>query len=77
MRNRAVLSLAIILILLGSLVPISEDIELDDIKVKSFADSEPQLLVQAGTSTGHVNSSFIEEAVDGWVNSVNTRNNCL
>ena len=75
MRNRAALSLAIILILLGSLVPISEDIELDDIKVKSFADSEPQLLVQAGTSTGHVNSSFIEEAVDGWVISGNTRNN--
>ena len=75
MRNRAVLSLAIILILLGSLIPISGDIELDDVKVKSFADSEPQLLVQAGTSTGHVNSSFIEEAVDGWVISGNTRNN--
>ena len=75
MRSRAVLSLAIILILLGSLVPVSNDTELADVNIKSFADSEPQLLIQAGTSTGHVNSSFIEEAMDGWVISGNTRNN--
>ena len=39
-----------------------------------MADSEPQLLVQAGTASGHVNSSFIEEAVDGWIISGDTRN---
>ena len=34
MRTRGILSIAIIAILLGSLIPISNDIELDDVEMK-------------------------------------------
>ena len=74
MRNRPILSLAIILLLLGSILPVSNESILEESKKVLFADSEPQLLVQAGIASGHVNSSFIEEAVDGWIISGDTRN---
>ena len=47
MRTRGILSIAIIAILLGSLIPITNDIELDDVDSKFFANSEPELLIQA------------------------------
>jgi hypothetical protein len=46
----------------------------EDLKI-SFADSEPTMLESAGSSSGHVNSSFIEAAMDGWIISGDTRNN--
>ena len=73
MRNRGMLTLAIIAILLGSLIPISNDVELEDLKQKSFANSEPELLIQAGTSTGHVNGTGIGAIPNGWVIAGDTK----
>ena len=66
MRTRGMLVLAIIAILLGSLIPVSNPIELEDSKSKSFADSEPVFLEQAGSSTNHVNGTSIGALPDGW-----------
>jgi hypothetical protein len=74
MRNRPVLSLAIIVLLLGSIVPISSDSVLEDTKKISFADSEPEFLVHAGSSAGHVNGSHIADTPGGWIVSGDTRN---
>ena len=65
--------MAIIAILLGSLIPISNDVELEDLKQKSFANSEPELLIQAGTSTGHVNGTGIGAIPNGWVIAGDTK----
>ena len=73
MRYRAVSSLAIVAILLGSLISISEPGELEDIEELRFANSEPEFLVQAGSSVGHVNGSQIGATYDGWIVSGNTR----
>lgn len=74
MRNRPVLSLAIIILLLGSIAPLSTDSVLEDSKKKFFADSEPEFLVHAGSSSGHVNGSHIGAAPGGWIVSGDTRN---
>jgi len=75
MRTREILSLAIIAILLGSLIPISNDIQLDDAHSKSFANSEPVLLLQAETiQSGHVNGTNIGATPTGWIVSGDTRN---
>ena len=74
MRNRSVLSLSILVLLLGSLVPVTNISVLEDSERTLFADSEPEMLVQAGTSTGHVNGSQIEATPNGWVISGDTRN---
>ena len=74
MRYRAVLSIAIVTILLGSMISISNQVELEDIETVYFANSEPELLVQAGSNSGHVNGSKIGATPDGWVVSGNTRN---
>lgn len=73
MRYRAVLSLAIISILLGSMIPVSHDVELSDVESVSYADSEPEFLVQAGSTFGHVNGTQIGATPDGWVVAGNTR----
>ncbi len=73
MRTRGILVLAITAILLGCLIPISNPIELEDSKSKSFADSEPLFLEKAGSSTNHVNGTSIGALPDGWVVSGNTR----
>ena len=73
MRNRGMLTLAIIAILLGSLIPISNDVELEDLKQKSFSNSEPELLIQACTSTGHVNGTGIGAIPNGWVIAGDTK----
>ena len=74
MRTRGILSIAIIAILLGSLIPITNDIELDDAENKLFANSEPELLIQAGTATGHVNGTGIGATPNGWIVAGDTRN---
>ena len=73
MRTRRFLALAIIAILLASFIPISNDIELDDAHSMSFANSEPELLLQAGTSSGHVNGTNIGATPTGWIVSGDTR----
>ena len=73
MRYRAVLSLAIITILLGSMIPVSNDVELSDVESVSYADSEPEFLVQAGSTFGHVNGTQIGATPDGWIVAGNTR----
>ena len=75
MRYRTALAITMTIMLLGSLIPFSNHQVLDESKEISFADSEPAMLALAGSSTGHVNSSFIEPAFDGWVISGDTRNN--
>ena len=47
--------------------------ELEDLKQKSFANSEPELLIQAGTSTGHVNGTGIGAIPNGWVIAGDTK----
>jgi len=74
MRNRSVLSLAITVLLLGSLIPVTNSPVLEDSNNVFFADSEPEMLVQAGTANGHVNGSQIEATPNGWVISGDTRN---
>ena len=73
MRYRAVLSLAIITILLAGMIPVSNNVELSDAVSVSYADSEPELLIQAGSSSGHVNGTQIGATPDGWVVAGNTR----
>ena len=73
MRTRGMLVLAIIAILLGSLIPISKPIELEDSKSKSFANSEPLVLEQFGSSTNHVNGTSVGALPNGWVVSGNSR----
>ena len=73
MRTRGMLSIAIIAVLLGSLFPISNNVELDDVENKLFANSEPELLIQAGTSSGHVNGTGIGATPNGWVVAGDTK----
>ena len=73
MRYRAVLSLAIISLLLAGIMPLSNDVELPDVSITSYADSEPEMLVQAGSSFGHVNGTQIEALPNGWVVAGNNR----
>jgi len=74
MRNRTLLSVAIIAILLTSFIPTNISIDLEDEKLVLFADSEPELLIAAGSSTGHVNGSEIESIPQGIVVAGDTRN---
>jgi len=74
MRNRSLLSIAIIALFLASLIPLSNPIELQDEESKFQANSEPELLIQAGGSTGHENGSFIDATPMGWIVSGDTRN---
>ena len=73
MRTRGMLSIAIIAVLLGSLIPISNNVELDDVENKLFANSEPELLIRAGTSSGHVNGTGIGATPNGWVVAGDTK----
>ena len=73
MRTRGMLSIAIIAVLLGSLIPISNNVELDDVENKLFANSEPELLIRAGTSSGHVNGTGIGAIPNGWVVAGDTK----
>ena len=73
MRYRAVLSLAIITILIASMIPVSNEVELSDDVLVSYADSEPEFLVTAGSTFGHVNGTQIAATPDGWVVAGNTR----
>ena len=74
MRTRAILSLAIITILVTSIIPVSPTVELDDAKSMFFADSEPELLIQTASASGHFNdSNHIEAVPGGWVVAGDTR----
>ena len=75
MGNRGFLAVTIVAIFLTSLLPVSEYRELSDEKTVLFADSEPTLLISAGSSTGHVNGSKIESTPQGIVVAGDTRNN--
>ena len=74
MRSRIGLSILAAILLALSLVPVQQHSLLQDTIEISFADSEPELLVTAGTSQGHVNGSHIESVPTGWVISGDTRN---
>ena len=55
-------------------MPVQNQVILEDNEIVKLANSEPQLLAGAGSSSGHVNSSFIESTFDGWVIAGDTRN---
>ena len=74
MRTRGVLSIAIIVILLASMIPIQNNVELAEEKIIFFADSEPELLISTGSSSGHVNGTKIESTPMGLVVAGDTRN---
>ena len=74
MRNRNLLCIVIIAILLASIIPIQNNVELSDKKIISFADSEPDLLISTGSSSGHVNGTKIESTPMGLVVAGDTRN---
>ena len=65
----------IVAILLSSIFAVSDYSELPDEKTVLFADSEPELLISAGSSSGHVNGSEIEWTPQGVVVAGDTRNN--
>ena len=67
MGNRGLLSVLMVAIFLTSLLSVTKYTELEDAKLTYFADSEPELLISAGTSTGHVNGSKIEWTPQGIV----------
>ena len=74
MRTRGMLSIAIIVILLASVIPIQNNAELAEDKIIFFADSEPELLISTGSSSGHVNGTKIESTPMGLVVAGDTRN---
>ena len=74
MGNRGLLSVLMVAIFLTSLLSVTKYTELEDAKLTYFADSEPELLISAGTSTGHVNGSKIEWTPQGIVIAGDTRN---
>ena len=75
MRSPITVSLILSTLMLVSIIPYDVPTVLEDIDEVMFANSEPQMLVKAGTSSGHVNSTNIEAVPGGWVISGDTRNN--
>ena len=74
MSRRFVVAGMIVLSLVLSTMPLDyENILEKDIIVKN-ANSEPQFLTHAGSNSGHVNASFIESTIDGWIVAGATRN---
>ena len=74
MSRRFVVAGLIVLSLVLSTMPLDyEKILEKDIIVKN-ANSEPQFLTHAGSNSGHVNASFIEPTIDGWIVAGATRN---
>ena len=74
MSNRVVLSLAIVMLLVTSAIPFDNETELSDENSVLKANSEPELLISAGTSTGHVNGTAIGASPNGWIVAGDTRN---
>ena len=74
MSNRVVLSLAIVMLLVTSVIPFDNETELSDDNSVFKANSEPELLISAGTSTGHVNGTAIGASPNGWIVAGDTRN---
>ena len=75
MGKRGFISVMIVAIFLSSIFAVSDYSELSDAKKVLFADSEPELLISAGSATGHVNGSEIEWTPQGIVVAGDTRNN--
>ena len=75
MGKRGFIAVLIVAILLSSIFAVSDYSELPDEKTVLFADSEPELLISAGSSSGHVNGSEIEWTPQGVVVAGDTRNN--
>ena len=59
MGNRSVLSVVTVAIFVTSIFSVPKYTKMED-KTNMFADSEPELLVFTGSSSGHVNGSKIE-----------------
>ena len=74
MGKRGFISVMIVAIFLSSIFAVSDNSELSDAKKVLFADSEPELLISAGSATGHVNGSEIEWTPQGIVVAGDTRN---
>ena len=75
MGKRGFISVMIVAIFLTSIFTVPDYSELSGDTLVSFADSEPELLISAGSSTGHVNGSEIEWTPQGIVVAGDTRNN--
>ena len=74
MGNRSVLSVVIVAIFVTSIFSVPKYTEMEDKTPIMFADSEPELLVSTGSSSGHVNGSKIEWTPQGIVVAGDTRN---
>ena len=74
MGKRGFISVMIVVIFLSSIFAVSDYSELSDAKKVLFADSEPELLISAGSATGHVNGSEIEWTPQGIVVAGDARN---
>ncbi|MEL0100640.1 MAG: hypothetical protein VW862_02935, partial [Euryarchaeota archaeon] len=74
MSQRVVLATFIVLTLIFSVIPLNNQIELEESIIIKNANSEPEALVHAGANPGHVNASFMESSFDGWIIAGDTRN---
>ena len=75
MGKRGLISVLIVSLFVTSIFAVSDYSELPEENTVFFADSEPELLISAGSSTGHVNGSEIEWTPRGVVIAGDTRNN--
>ena len=75
MGKRGLISVLIVSLFVTSIFAVSDYSELPEENTVFFADSEPELLISAGSSTGHVNGSEIEWTPQGVVIAGDTRNN--
>ena len=75
MRSDTLFGFGIVTILLLSIIPMPNPLELEELREVKKADSEPEFLLQAGGSGGNENGSFIDSTPTGWIVSGNTRNN--
>ena len=74
MRSKTAVCLAITFLLMVQFVSVPSQSVLEDDLTVFFADTEPEILAHAGSSSGHVNSSFMEAVPGGWIISGDTRN---
>ena len=63
-----------LLTIIWSVIPLNNQIELEESIIIKNANSEPEALVHAGANPGHVNASFMESSCDGWIIAGDTRN---
>ena len=67
MGKRGLISVLIVSLFVTSIFAVSDYSELPEENTVFFADSEPELLISAGSSTGHVNGSEIEWTPQEWL----------